>query len=230
MFALSLKSIVIDSMREFNSNQEDLNDDAGVVEEEIGEKKDEYAATKVALSAQDFLLAGDGDRANEELTKMDRLTRKDLTDLAWVGLGLNHHSDAEDVVQDVYLKAYRALGKGKFRGESKVETYLIRAVMNKARDHIDKHKRQVLIDDENFFEEQLTQSDPYERVERRLSPSAAWNALASISPNKKKAVVAVAIFGIAYKELSRREKIPVGTLKSWVARGKREIRDKISND
>jgi RNA polymerase sigma-70 factor (ECF subfamily) len=43
-------------------------------------------------------------------------------------------ADAEDVVQDAYIKAYRALLAGKFDGRSSVRTWLYRIVVNGAID------------------------------------------------------------------------------------------------
>lgn len=42
--------------------------------------------------------------------------------------------DAEDVVQEAYVKAYRALAAGKFDGRSKVSTWLHRIVLNATTD------------------------------------------------------------------------------------------------
>lgn len=39
-------------------------------------------------------------------------------------------SDAEDVVQEAYVKAYRALSSGQFDGRSRIETWLTRIVVN----------------------------------------------------------------------------------------------------
>jgi RNA polymerase sigma-70 factor, ECF subfamily len=43
-------------------------------------------------------------------------------------------ADAEDVVQEAYVKAYRSLTQGQFDGRSKVETWLYRIVVNRAID------------------------------------------------------------------------------------------------
>lgn len=43
---------------------------------------------------------------------------------------LGNVADAEDVVQDAYVKAYRALAAGQFDGRSRIETWLTRIVVN----------------------------------------------------------------------------------------------------
>jgi RNA polymerase sigma-70 factor (ECF subfamily) len=43
--------------------------------------------------------------------------------------------DARDVVQDAYIRAHRALSEARWKGESKVETWLYRIVLNAALNH-----------------------------------------------------------------------------------------------
>lgn len=43
---------------------------------------------------------------------------------------MGNMADAEDVVQEAYVKAYRALTSGQFDGRSKIETWLTRIVVN----------------------------------------------------------------------------------------------------
>lgn len=61
----------------------------------------------------------------------------DATSARFVRLGarvLGNVADAEDVVQEAYVKAYRSLVAGQFDGRSKVETWLYRIVLNAAID------------------------------------------------------------------------------------------------
>jgi RNA polymerase sigma-70 factor (ECF subfamily) len=54
---------------------------------------------------------------------------------------LGNVADAEDVVQEAYVKAYRALTEGGFDGRSRVETWLYRIVVNGTIDAKRKLKR-----------------------------------------------------------------------------------------
>ncbi len=54
---------------------------------------------------------------------------------------LGNVADAEDVVQDAYVKAYRALVDGQFDGRSRVATWLYRVVVNTTIDAKRKRKR-----------------------------------------------------------------------------------------
>ena len=61
------------------------------------------------------------------------------------------HDDANDVVQDVFIKAYKALPK--FRGESQLYTWLYRIAYNNAINFLNKKKRMVRSDE--YFQENL---------------------------------------------------------------------------
>jgi RNA polymerase sigma factor (sigma-70 family) len=49
-----------------------------------------------------------------------------------------NHEDAEEIVQDAFVKAFSALGS--FQGRSKFSTWLFRIVYHHALNHIEKHK------------------------------------------------------------------------------------------
>jgi RNA polymerase sigma-70 factor, ECF subfamily len=57
---------------------------------------------------------------------------------------LGNLADAEDVVQDAYVKAYRALQDGSFDGRAQVRTWLYRIVVNTGLDALRSRKRRPL--------------------------------------------------------------------------------------
>jgi RNA polymerase sigma-70 factor, ECF subfamily len=70
----------------------------------------------------------------------------DATSTQLVRLGarmLGNVADAEDVVQEAYVKAYRSLLAGQFDGRARVDTWLYRIVVNGAIDAKRKRKRSV---------------------------------------------------------------------------------------
>ena len=72
--------------------------------------------------------------------------------------------DAEEVLQDVFLKAFRSLNR--YKGECKLSTWLYRIAYNAAISAIRKKKQEFLYIDENTIN-----NVPDERVEDMLSPS-----------------------------------------------------------
>lgn len=65
------------------------------------------------------------------------------------------HDDANDIVQDVFLKAWKSIGS--FRGDAKLFTWLYRIATNEALTFLSKKKRRYLLSFTNL-EEELTQS------------------------------------------------------------------------
>jgi RNA polymerase sigma factor (sigma-70 family) len=66
---------------------------------------------------------------------------------------LENEQDAEEVVQDAFLKAYKALGG--FRGDAKYSTWLYRIVVNESLVRLKKKKRQGRYAELEIAEEQL---------------------------------------------------------------------------
>lgn len=196
-------------------------------------------ATKAALEAQTFLSAVDYSNPGSEASlaakngarsafdEVTILTYNQMLEHARRRLGSRYRDNAEDVTQDVYTNAYDKLLD--FRGDSQIETYLYRGIRNRSIDYIRILKRQELVGSERDFEKFIEPMDDafYGVVETRLSLKDAFDSLSS---KKKIAIFLLIAAGLTYEEISRREKIPVGTLKSWVTRGKKEMRDKMGNN
>ena len=53
---------------------------------------------------------------------------------------LHNYDDAEDVAQDVFIEAFRSIHK--FRGDSKIETWLYRIAINRSLNHIRNNKKE----------------------------------------------------------------------------------------
>ncbi len=66
--------------------------------------------------------------------------------LRLLGRILHNQSDVEDIAQETFLKAYRALPK--FRNESAFYTWLYRIAVNTARNHISSKHNQVFVSDQ----------------------------------------------------------------------------------
>lgn len=120
------------------------------------------------------------------------------------------HDDANDVVQNVFLKAWLALDT--FRGDSQLSTWLYRIAVNESLTFLSKQKRdqQISIDDTDVA---LTlRSDAYfdgDETQARLQAAVA--AL----PDKQRAVFNLKYFEeMKYEEISQILNTSVGALKA----------------
>jgi RNA polymerase sigma-70 factor, ECF subfamily len=137
--------------------------------------------------------------------------------------------DAEDVVQDAFLSAYRAWDR--FRGESRVTTWLYRIATNAALMKIRKGKRG----------RELTQTglDDIDIPDMGMSPEqGAANAelgaklnegIAMLEPNLRTAVVLRDVQGMSNTEAAEVLEITVSSLKSRLHRGRLLLRKHLSD-
>jgi RNA polymerase sigma-70 factor, ECF subfamily len=124
---------------------------------------------------------------------------------------------AEDVVQEVFVKAYRSLGS--FDGRSTFSTWLFRVTRNACLDMFRAGKKQA------------APLDPLDLPDAGGSEFAAGvdlttdleRALQAVPPEERDAFNAVALFGLTYAQASDALGAPVGTVKSRVFRARKAL-------
>jgi RNA polymerase sigma-70 factor, ECF subfamily len=137
------------------------------------------------------------------------------------GFALNSVRDrgtAEECVQETFLRAWRARDRyDQARGG--VRTWLFAIARNVVKDSYRRGERIPEPVDEASVPEVAgtAPSDPVERL-------AMVEALATLSPEHREAVVAVHLVGIGYPELSERLAVPVATLRTRTFYGLRALR------
>jgi RNA polymerase sigma-70 factor (ECF subfamily) len=134
------------------------------------------------------------------------------------------HDDADDIVQETFVKAYLALGE--FRGDSSFFTWIYRIAVNLSLNAL--RKRQVL----NYLHESDLLSrilpspeDPGKDLENSEIESALQRAVATL-PEKQKAVFVMRYFDeMTYEEIGRVLKTSVGGLKANYFHALRKVRE-----
>ena len=147
---------------------------------------------------------------------------------------LGDREGAEDAVQEAFLSAYRHLHA--FR-DGKFKFWLLRIVTNMCYDELRRRKRRWTIalepvhshDDaiESTFWLEDPQETPESRAERSDLRQQLQACLDSLPPNYREAVVLVDIQGFDYQEAAQAARIPVGTLKSRLARARMMLRHRL---
>lgn len=125
------------------------------------------------------------------------------------------HDDANDIVQDVFIKIYTSLHD--FRGDSQFFTYIYRIAVNFSINHINKNKRlnngRVDIDAEAFRIHD-TNTRPGESYDDKLNEMHLETAIAFL-PDKQRAVFNLRYYdGMNYEEISEILETSVGGLKA----------------
>ncbi|MEU5097843.1 RNA polymerase sigma factor SigM [Streptomyces sp. NPDC020996] len=172
-------------------------------------------------SDQDLLarhVAGDPDAFGE-------LVRRHRDRLWAVALRtLGDREEAADAVQDALVSAYRAAHT--FRGQSAVTTWLHRITVNACLDRARKaaSRKTSPVDDPERLEQLL---EPHEEAsapaERNDLHRQLLEALGTLSPDQRAALVLVDMQGYPVAEAARMLDVPTGTVKSRCARGRARL-------
>lgn len=122
-----------------------------------------------------------------------------------------NHDDADDVLQNTFIKVWKALEN--FRGDSKIYTWIYRIATNESLSHIQKSKR-TFSGDPNYdlaVSAQI-QNDPYFDGDEALIK--LWTAI-ELLPDKQKTVFKLKYFEeMKYEEMSELLGTSVGGLKA----------------
>lgn len=146
------------------------------------------------------------------------------------------HDSAEvnDVAQEAFIKAYRAIGK--FRGDSQFYTWLYRIAVNTAKNHLVARNRRppavdVDVEDAEFYagSEYLKDVDsPEGELFRSELEKAVFGAIEALPTDLKTAITLRELEGLSYEEIAEVMDCPVGTVRSRIFRAREAINDRIS--
>jgi RNA polymerase sigma-70 factor (ECF subfamily) len=139
-------------------------------------------------------------------------------------------SEAADVTQEVFLKAFRGIHE--FRGGSSLKTWLYRIAVREALNHRRwawRHLRQqIVIDDSTdgaYFEIEDSGPSPFEMLASRELQQVVQHALNGVAEVFRAAVILRDLEGMSYEEVAEVLGVSVGTVKSRILRGRRALRE-----
>ena len=142
----------------------------------------------------------------------------------------------EDIAQETFIRAYRALGQ--FRGEAQFYTWLYRIAVNSAKKALMDLKRNPTVS-ENFFksddedetspiENELTSSETPDAVLASKEIAQIINAALEALPEElRMAVTLREIEGLSYEEIADVMNCPIGTVRSRIFRAREAISQKV---
>jgi len=143
-------------------------------------------------------------------------------------------SEAQDVAQETFIKAYRALGN--FRGDSAFYTWLYRIAINTAKNYLVSRSRrssdyQVDIQDAEALEN-APQLQGMETPERLLLNQEIIDtikiAIDKLPEEMRTAIMLREFEGMSYEEIAEAMDCPVGTVRSRIFRAREAIDNKLN--
>ena len=143
-------------------------------------------------------------------------------------------AEAEDVVQETFIKAYRALRY--FRGDAAFYTWLYRIGINTAKNHLLAQGRRAATSSDagaeqaESFEDgnKLRDNNTPESVLASKQIAATVNAAMDMLPIElRTAIVLREIEGLSYEEIAQIMACPIGTVRSRIFRAREVIAEKL---
>ena len=138
--------------------------------------------------------------------------------------------DAQDVVQDAYLRALKYFGG--FRGEDSAaaRAWVLTIVRNTAYTWRRRHRGDALATefDEERHSDVIAGDHPAAALERDLARASLHQALEQLSPEFREVIVLRELEGLSYKEISDVVGVPVGTVMSRLARARQRLQVALS--
>lgn len=141
---------------------------------------------------------------------------------------LSNAEDAEDIVQETYLKAFRAFDT--FREGTNSKAWLIRILVNTIRDHIRKDGRTVqsVPFDESIQVASRHTADPEEKLCRREIDPELQSALRSLPESFLTPFLLRELQALSYQEIAAALDIPIGTVMSRLSRARDMLRKNLT--
>ncbi len=147
---------------------------------------------------------------------------------------VHDHAEAEDVVQEAFIKAYRAMVN--FRGDSAFYTWLYRIGINTAKNHLVTQGRRAPTSTDADIEEAETFVDadglrdintPESLLATKQIAETVNSAMTALPEELRNAITLREIEGMSYDEIAEMMMCPIGTVRSRIFRAREAIAEKL---
>ena len=153
--------------------------------------------------------------------------------VALIGRYIHDWSECQDVAQETFLRAYRALGN--FRGDAQFYTWLHRIAVNTAKNHLVANNRRPPTDDVDASDAEqydsgsrLRDTDTPEReLMRQELERTVMKAVEALPEELRTAITLREVDGMSYEEIAQKMDCPIGTVRSRIFRAREAIDEEL---
>lgn len=154
--------------------------------------------------------------------------------VALIGRYVSDWSECQDVAQEAFLRAYRAMGS--FRGDAQFYTWLHRIAVNTAKNHLVANGRRPPTDDIDVADAEqydsgirLRDNDTPEReLMRQQMEQTVMRAVEALPGELRTAITLREVDGLSYEEIAARMDCPIGTVRSRIFRAREAIEQELA--
>jgi len=144
-------------------------------------------------------------------------------------------ADAQDVAQEAFIKAYRALSG--FKGNSAFYTWLYRISINTAKNHLVARSRRPASQDVDVVDAEAyghtnrlsEQGTPEAVLESEEIRDAVIRAIQELPQDLRTAIMLRELDGMTYEAISEAMDCPVGTVRSRIFRARAAIEQRLAS-
>jgi RNA polymerase sigma-70 factor (ECF subfamily) len=130
---------------------------------------------------------------------------------------VRNDQDAEDIVQESFLKAYKA--QESFRGRE-AKTWMLSIVRNTAMDFLRRYKSKIVVPLGDQAEPEDYSPDPERELLEQSRREQVRQAISHLAEEFREVIVLREIEGLSYKEIASALSIPMGTVMSRLSRAR----------
>ena len=149
--------------------------------------------------------------------------------VALIGRYVGDWSECQDVAQEAFLRAYRAIGN--FRGDSQFYTWLHRIAVNTAKNHLVAGNRRppgadIDVADAEQFDSGIRLRDndtPERELMRQQMEQIVLNAVQALPDELREAITLREVEGMSYEDIALKMDCPIGTVRSRIFRARDAI-------
>lgn len=167
-----------------------------------------------------------GEARRGDRSAFDELVRRTYVDTYTLAVRLTgNEEDAQDVVQETYLRAWKSLKR--FRGDAAFTTWLYRITANASYTLVDRRRRRRTSPIEDVPEQIDTRVEARteDLVGANLGLSELSASLDLLSPSLRSLVILKDVYGLSHEEIAEDLGISVSAAKVRLHRGRKRLRE-----
>ena len=153
--------------------------------------------------------------------------------VALIGRYVADWSECQDVAQEAFLRAYRAIGS--FRGDAQFYTWLHRIAENTAKNHLVASNRRpptgdIDVADAEQFDSGIRLRDndtPERELMRQQMEQTVMRAVEALPEELRVAITLREVEGMSYEEIAEKMDCPIGTVRSRIFRARDAIDEQL---